>query len=58
MLKSLRAMARFFQKTIGWNRVGVLLSLAIIAVAADVLFHMLRHLDVDAVIASLEGGRK
>jgi len=54
MLKSLRAVARFFQKTIGWNRIGVLLSLAIIAVAADVLFHMLRHLDVDAVIAAVK----
>ncbi len=47
-------MARFFQKTIGWNRIGVLLSLTIIVVAADVLFHMLRHLDVDAVIAAMK----
>ena len=53
MLKSLRAVARFFQKTVGWNRVGVLLSLAIIAVAADVLFHTLRNLDVDAVFAAV-----
>ena len=30
MLKSLRAVARFFQNTIGWNRIGVLLSIAII----------------------------
>src|SRR5262249_34252267 len=29
MLKWLRAVARFFQKTIGWNRIGVLLSVAI-----------------------------
>ncbi len=54
MFKSLRAVARFFQKTIGWNRIGVLLSLAIIAVAAEVLFHMLRHLDVDAVKAAVK----
>ena len=54
MLKSLRAVARFFQVTVGWNRIGVLLSLAIIAVAADVLFHMLRNLDVDAVFAALK----
>ena len=33
MLHMLRAMARFFQNYIGWNRVGVLLSLAIIGVA-------------------------
>ena len=54
MLKSLRAVAQFFQNNIGWNRIGVLLSLAIIAVAADVLFHTLRHLDVDAVIAAIK----
>ena len=45
MLKSLRAVARFFQKTIGWNRIGVLLSIAIIAVAVVVLFHMLRDIN-------------
>jgi uncharacterized membrane protein YbhN (UPF0104 family) len=54
MLKSFRAMARSFQKKVGWNRVGVLLSLAIIAVAIDVLFHMLRHLDVDAVVVAVK----
>jgi hypothetical protein len=54
MFKSLRALAQSFQKNIGWNRVGVLLSLAIIAVAIDVLFHMLRHLDVDAVVVAVK----
>jgi len=54
MLKSLRAVARLFQRTIGWNRIGVLISLAIIAVAAEVLFHTLRHLDVNAVIAAVK----
>lgn len=54
MLKSLRAAARVCQKTIGWNRVGVLLSLAIIAVAAVVLFRMLRNIDVLEVIAALK----
>ena len=53
MLKSLRAVARFFQSHIGWNRIGVLLSLAIIAVAAIVLFHNLRDLDVDGVIVAV-----
>jgi len=33
MLNSLRAAARFIQDKIGWNRIGVLLSIAIIAVA-------------------------
>jgi uncharacterized membrane protein YbhN (UPF0104 family) len=54
MLKSLRAVARFFQNNIGWNRVGVLLSLTIIAVAAVVLFHMLRDLDIDEVVAAVK----
>jgi glycosyltransferase 2 family protein len=54
MLKSLRAVARFFQSNIGWNRIGVLLSLTIIAVAAVALFHSLRDLDVDEVIAAVK----
>jgi glycosyltransferase 2 family protein len=54
MLKRLRALTRFFRNHIGWHRVGIVLSLSIIAVAAVVLFHMLRDLDVDAVIVALE----
>ncbi|HEX3708251.1 MAG TPA: lysylphosphatidylglycerol synthase domain-containing protein [Pseudolabrys sp.] len=54
MLNRLRAVARFFQVTIGWHRIGVLLSLAIIAVALVVLFHSLRGLDVGQVIAALK----
>ena len=54
MLNSLRAVARFFQNKIGWNRIGVLLSLTIIAVAVVVLVRMLRDIDVDEVIAALK----
>jgi glycosyltransferase 2 family protein len=54
MLKSLRAVARFFQNNIGWHRIGVLLSLTVIAVAAVVLFHSLRDLNVDEVIAAVK----
>jgi len=54
MVGPLRAIARFCEKKIGWNRIGVLLSLTIIAVAADVLFHLLRNLDFDAVIAAIK----
>ena len=53
MLKSLRAAARFFQNTIGWNRIGVLLSLTIIAVAMVVLVHMLRDINIDEVVKAL-----
>ncbi len=54
MVRSLRAVARFFQKTIGWNRIGVLLSIAIISVAAVVLFHMLRDTKFEEVVAALK----
>src|SRR5215510_11302476 len=54
MLKWLRAVARFFQTTIGWNRIGVLLSVAIISVAADVLYNMLHDIDIEEVVAALK----
>jgi hypothetical protein len=54
MLKAVRAVARFLQTKVGWNRLGVLLSIAIIAVAADVLFHMLRDIDLDEVVTALK----
>jgi glycosyltransferase 2 family protein len=54
MLSSLRAAARFLRETVGWNRVGVLLSLAIIGVALVVLFHILREIDVNEVIAAIK----
>ena len=53
MLHWLRAVARFFQNKIGWNRIGVLLSLTIIAVAVMVLVHMLRDINVDDVIKAI-----
>jgi hypothetical protein len=57
MPNSLRAVARFLQNYIGWNRIGLLLSLAIIGVAAVALFHMLRDTDVDQVVAALRATR-
>ena len=54
MVNSLRRLARACQRTIGWNRIGVVLSLTIIAVAAVVLFHNLRDLNVDEVMAALK----
>ena len=53
MLRSLRAVARFFSNTIGWNRIGFLLSIALISVAVVVLVHILRGLDIDQVFAAL-----
>jgi len=54
MFKSLRAVARFFQDKVGWNRLGVLLSLTIIAVALVVLVHMLRGIDLDQVFHAIK----
>ncbi|MBI4273794.1 MAG: UPF0104 family protein, partial [Rhizobiales bacterium] len=53
MLSTLSSMARLIDEKIGWNRVGFLLSIIIIAVAAVVLFHMLRDLNVNEVIKAL-----
>ena len=58
MLDFLRAGARFFQNHIGWNRIGVLLSLTIIAVALVVLIHMLRGIDTGEVIAAIKATEK
>lgn len=53
MLERLRAIARFFQDRVGWNRVGVLLSLTIIGIALVVLVHMLRDINVHEVVVAL-----
>jgi uncharacterized membrane protein YbhN (UPF0104 family) len=50
----LRSAARFVDQKIGWNRVGFVLSATIIVVAITVLYHMLRDIDVDEVVAALK----
>jgi hypothetical protein len=57
MLKSLRAVARFFQDTIGWNRIGVALSLTIIGIAVVVLYNMLHDINADEVVHALKATR-
>jgi uncharacterized membrane protein YbhN (UPF0104 family) len=54
MLKQLRVGAQLFQKYMGWNRVGMLLSLAIIVVAVVVLVHMLRDIKFDELARAVE----
>jgi len=53
MLGRLRGAARFLQEKVGWNRLGVLLSLTIIAVALVVLLHMLRDIKAHDVLAAI-----
>ena len=53
MLEVLRSLGRFFEEKIGWSRVGVLLSLAIITIALVVLYRMLHDLNMDEVVDAL-----
>jgi uncharacterized membrane protein YbhN (UPF0104 family) len=54
MLKGLRAAAHFFNEKVGFSRLGVALSLTIIIVAAVVLYHILRDIDLDELVDAIE----
>jgi glycosyltransferase 2 family protein len=54
MLNSLRAVASFIQNKIGWNRIGVLLSVTIITIAIVVLVRMLRDIDINEVFKAIK----
>lgn len=54
MLHPLRATARIINEKIGWNRIGLALSLVIIGTALFVLYRMLRGIDVAQVIVALK----
>lgn len=55
MYKLLQAAAEAFDRRIGWHRLGVVLSIAIIACAAYVLYRTLHDLDLHEVIKALRG---
>jgi glycosyltransferase 2 family protein len=52
MRKVVQTLRRLLE-AIGWNRVGLILSVAILAVALVVLYRMLHDLDVDEVVDAL-----
>jgi glycosyltransferase 2 family protein len=52
-LDALRKAARFCDEKLGWNRIGFLLSLTIIAIAAIALFHILRGIKVAEVMEAM-----
>jgi uncharacterized membrane protein YbhN (UPF0104 family) len=52
-LDALRAAARFCDEKLGWNRIGFLLSVTIIAIAATALVHILRGIKVAKVIDAM-----
>jgi uncharacterized membrane protein YbhN (UPF0104 family) len=54
MLHPLRAAARFIDQKIGWSRIGLVLSLVIIAAAATVLYRMLRGIQFAEVMVALK----
>jgi uncharacterized membrane protein YbhN (UPF0104 family) len=54
MLAGLRAVARFIDEKIGWNKVGFVLSLTIIVVAVVVLYHTLHDIEIREVIKALK----
>jgi uncharacterized membrane protein YbhN (UPF0104 family) len=54
----LYSLAKSFDARIGWGRLGVLLSVVIIAVAAVVLYRMLGDLDFEEVIDAIEAVEK
>lgn len=54
MLHPLRATARLIDEKIGWNRIGLALSLVIIGTALFVLYRMLRGIDVAQVVVALK----
>ena len=54
----LYSLAKSFDARIGWGRVGVLLSVVIIAVAAVVLYRMLGDLDFEEVIDAIQAVEK
>jgi len=53
MLNALRAVARFIDERIGWNRIGVAVGVSIIAVAAAVLYRVLREIQIGEVVDAL-----
>jgi len=53
MIGALRAVKRFFDQRVGWNRVGIALSVTIIIIAAIVLYRMLRGISFYEVVVAL-----
>jgi uncharacterized membrane protein YbhN (UPF0104 family) len=54
MLSALRSAMQFADKKIGWNRIGFVVSLAIIAFAVDILWHTLRGIEFAEVVTAIK----
>jgi glycosyltransferase 2 family protein len=53
MVGALRALKRFLDERVGWNRIGIALSLLILTIAGVVLYRILRGIAFDEVVAAL-----
>src|SRR5437660_3560987 len=54
ILKRLRGTAHYFDSRVGLSRIGLVVSLTIIAVAVVVLYHILREIDPEELIDAIE----
>jgi glycosyltransferase 2 family protein len=52
--KAMSTITRSFDERIGWNRIGVVISVAVIAVAFVTLFRLLHDIDVNKVVVALQ----
>jgi len=57
-LNAARLIGQFCRETIGWNRIGFLISLTIMVIAGVVLFRILRDIDVYEVMEALRATDK
>src|ERR1700722_3788817 len=58
MYGGLQSFAKSFDEKVGWGRVGVVISITIIAVAAVVLHKMLREINFDDVVDAVQAVEK
>ncbi len=54
MFEAARAVARFLDERIGWNRIGFVISATIIGVAVVILLRILRGIDVQEVVRAFK----
>jgi glycosyltransferase 2 family protein len=53
MLNALRAVQRIARETVGWNRVGFMLSITVIVIAGVVLYRMLQGIEIEDILDAL-----
>lgn len=53
LLATLQGAVRSFDRTVGWHRVGIALSVVIVAIAVTILYRILRGVEFDKLAAAL-----